>query len=95
MVSILGQLCTSLLGRNAAHQLHAVLKPQRGNAPGNLGFQRTGATELQTHDHTKAGPTQAGQRRPGAQNTGASSRPAATAAASNHPRWKMPYQPGC
>ena len=55
-----------------------------------LGLDSSADTsELQTHDRTKAGPTQAGQRRPGAQNTGASSRPAATAAASNHPRWTL------
>ena len=54
-----------------------------------LGLDSADSTELQTYDRTKAGPTQAGQRRPGAQNTGASSRPAATAAASNHPRWTL------
>ena len=46
-----------------------------------LSLDSADTAELQTHDRTKAGPTQAGQRRPGAQNTGASSRPAATAAA--------------
>ena len=55
-----------------------------------LGLDSSADTaELQTHDRTKAGPTQAGQRRPGAQSTGTSSRPAATAATSSHPRWTL------
>jgi len=48
-----------------------------------LGLDSADTAELQTHDRTKAGPTQSGQRRPGAQSTGTSSQPAATAAASN------------
>ena len=55
-----------------------------------LGLDSSADTaELQTHDRTKAGPTQSGQRRPDAQSTGTSSQPAATAAASNHPRWTL------
>ena len=54
-----------------------------------LGLDSADTAELQTHDRTKAGPTQSGQRRPGAQSTGTSSQPAATAAASNHPRWTL------
>ena len=54
-----------------------------------LGLDSADTAELQTHDRTKAGPTQAGQRRPDAQSTGTSSQPAATAAASNHPRWTL------
>ena len=54
-----------------------------------LSLDSADTAELQTHDRTKAGSTQAGQRRPGAQNTGSSSQPAATAAASSHPRWTL------
>ena len=53
-----------------------------------LGLDSADTAELQTHD-PKAGPTQAGQRRPGTQTTGASSRPATTAAASSHSRWTL------
>ena len=54
-----------------------------------LSLDSADTAELQTYDRTKAGSTQAGQRRPGAQSTGTSSQPAATAAASNHPRWTL------
>ena len=54
-----------------------------------LGLDSADTAELPTHDRTKAGPTQAGQRRPGTQTAGASSQSATTAAASNHPRWTL------
>ena len=55
-----------------------------------LGLDSSADTaELQTHDRTKAGPTQSGQRRPGTQTAGASSQSSTTAAASSHPRWTL------
>ena len=56
----------------------------------HLGLDSSADTaELQTHDRTKASPTQAGQRRPGTQTAGASSPSATTAAASSLPRWTL------